>query len=306
MMVKENNSTEQGEKKDFFNNGRFQKVVRRTKFKQILLYTLISFLTVFIILSIFYFGSHKLIDNKIERDISKITERIYGSPVKGAGIVDYSIDITYGFLNAEGKITYYKKMGDRKIPWKTFTKVYPTIGKVKEKKDKTVEVFYTSAMERTVRYNPLNNEREIDFYYPHIGYHVLPQELEIATGLDENTLIEVALSFKNPMTVEEVGKTIGSENVEWLWLDKSDAEYFNDLNYSDSDFFHVLHGEDAYGFSVSEDYPYWEIEYFNKQSANTENKISGVLVVGTPSELERFLKVSIIRSSVIGVTINKY
>lgn len=305
-MDKKNDPLEQHEEKDFVSSATFQKAVKKTKLKQILLYTLLSFLSVIIFSIIVYFGSNALIEKKIDQEVSKVTKQIHGKPSKGAGIVHFDTSFSYGFLSAEGKITYYKKLGDKMIPWKIVTKSFPAIGKVKKITSKEVEVFYTNSKQRTVRYNDLNNERKIDFYYPHIGYNALPHELEIATSLDENTLIEVALSFKEPMTVEETRKAIGSKNVEWLWLDKSNVNYFNKLPENASDFSHVLHGEDAYGFPVSEDFPYWEQKYFKNRSNETEYTISGAIINGTPSELERFLKIDIIRASVIGVTIDKY
>ncbi|WP_042147612.1 anti sigma factor C-terminal domain-containing protein [Paucisalibacillus sp. EB02] len=292
------------EMKNFVSGPAFQKAVRKSKLNQILLLILISILTIFVFLFIIQYGSNMLINKKINQEVASLTEQIHASPNKGAGIVDFDTSFSYGFLSAEGKITYYKKLGDRMIPWEIVTKEYPAIGKTKKTNAHTVEVVYTSNQERTVRYNDLNNERKIDFYYPQIGYHVLPQELEIATTLDENTLVEVALSFKNSITVEEVGKAIGAKNVDWLWLDKSNADYFNELHDSEADYFHVLYGEDAYGFSVSEDNPYWEQEYF-KNSKN-EYPISGAIISGTPSELERFLEIDLIRASVIGLTIDKY
>ncbi|WP_165767928.1 anti sigma factor C-terminal domain-containing protein [Virgibacillus indicus] len=305
-MKKGNNLSGENEKKDFVSSARFQKTVKKTKLKQISLYILISFLTVSVFFIIIQFGSHTLINKKLEQDIARIAEQVHGTPVKGAGIVDFDTSISYGLLSAEGKITYYKKLGDRMIPWESITKVYPAIGKVKKTNTEKVEVFSTSNNKRTVRFNHLNNERMIDFYYPHIGYNSLPQELEIAAGLDKNTLIEVALSFERAMTVEEVGKAIGARNVEWLWLDKSNAKAFTELQFNETDFFHVLHGEGAYGFSVSEDYPYWNQEFFENKSTETEYPISGAIISGTPSELERFLEIDIIRTSVIGVTIDKY
>ncbi|WP_157998032.1 anti sigma factor C-terminal domain-containing protein [Ornithinibacillus scapharcae] len=163
------------------------------------------------------------------------------------------------------------------------------------------EILTVSNEERTVRYNQLNNEREIDFYYPHIGYHNLPNELEIALTLDENTLIEVALSFNKPMSKEEVWNSLGSDNVDWFWIDKSNSTTFNELPASEMDFDHVLFGKDAFGFSVSNDYP-----SLNSNNSEKNILISGAIVSGTPSELERFLELDIIRASVIGLTMDNY
>jgi len=153
---------------------------------------------------------------------------------------------------------------------------------------------------RVVRYNQLNNERIIDFYYPHINYSFLPQELDIITGLDDNMLIEVALSFNTPMTPGDLGKVLGYKNVDWLWVNlktMKEMEKIDDMKGPDS--VKVINGDNASGFGVSEQYPYADF-------LGADTIISGAVISGTPKELERFLNLDIIRASALGVTIDKY
>ncbi|WP_010093864.1 anti sigma factor C-terminal domain-containing protein [Ornithinibacillus scapharcae] len=298
--MEENKNTNHNQEKDFVSSTTFQKTVRKSKWKQVSLYIFISILTFSVFFILIQAGTNNLINKKMDQDMSKITQE-YLSGGKGAGIVDFDVKYTHGFLSTEAEITYYKKIGDRLIPWEVVTKEYPAFGKVKETTPTRVESYIVGKNERTVLYNHLNNERRINFYYPHIGYHILPQELEIATGLDENTLIEVALSFEESMKLKDVGEILGSKNVHWLWEDKSKANHFNELNESEVDFDHVLHGEDAHGFRIYQDSPIWEAENLDKQTL-----ISGAIVIGIPSELKRFLGLEIIRASVIGVTMDNY
>lgn len=283
--------------KDFVGNLAFQNTIRKTKFKQFILYLFISIISIIIMFVLMGLVSNYLIHNKIEEEKLQRTQQFFDGLV-GAGIVDFEVIYSHDFLSTKEQVTYYKKIGDRKIPWEVDTRSYPVIGDVKSINPTRGENFEVSNTQRTVRYNHLNNERKVDFYYPHIGYHNLPNELEIAVGLDENKLIEVAVSFEKALSPKELGGILGTKNVDWLWADESDSSHFNELGESEYDFDHVIFGEKAKGYLVSEENPYIKMD--------STVLISGALISGTPSELERFLDLDIIRASVIGVTLDLY
>ncbi|MFD2046560.1 hypothetical protein ACFSTA_20075 [Ornithinibacillus salinisoli] len=298
----ENKQPGQSQEKDFVSGAEFQKTVRKTKLKQLGLYILISILSIGILIAIISIGGQFIINKKIEEELSKTPiPFLSDEPVKGAGIESDEVFTAPGFLSVESKITYYKKVGDRRIVWDIKRKKYPIVGdaKVISNEFPRVETYLVGGEERTVRYNHLNNERQIDFYYPVIGYNILPQELEIATGLDENTLIEVALSFHEALSPKELGERLGYKNVGWLWIDQTSEEEIQELKKHEYDFDKVLYGEKAYGISISGETPYPEF-------VSNEYKISGAVISGTPQELERFQDIEEIRTSVIGLTIDKY
>lgn len=203
----------------------------------------------------------------------------------------------YNIFSVVSKSTYFKRIGNRRIVWDTVKKKFPAIGDIEviDRGSGLTDVArFNKEANRVVRYNEFNNERRVDFYFPGLYYDFLPQELKIATGLDENKLIEVALSFNEPKTMKQLGKTLGYKNVTWLWFDKtSEKEQWN------GDRLKVKHGEDAYGSLVSEGFPY-------TKSPMDNIMISGAIVSGTPKELQRFMDLEIVRASVIGATIDKY
>lgn len=290
---------------DFLTDSLFKRSIKKTRWKQFGLYTLISIVTVIIIFFTIHSGTQYLINKKIQADNPRQFNFRSDGLIKGAGFTNRSTRYHYNTFSVEGETIYYKRLGDRQIVWDTETKKYPAIGKV-EIIDRGSGMTEINQMDedakRVVRYNQLNNERIIDFYYPNIRYTFLPQEIDIATGLDEDTLIEVAISFNEPMTPSDLGKVLGYKNVDWLWVNsktKKQMEKINGMQGSDSDSIKVLNGDNAYGFGVSEDYPYSDLP-----SDNTT--ISGAVISGTPKELERFLNLDIIRASVIGATIDKY
>lgn len=283
--------------KDFVGSLAFQNTIKKTKFKQFSLYLFISIISIIIMFVLMSLVSNYVIHSKIEEEKLQRTQQFFDGLI-GAGIVDFDVIYSHGFLSTEEQVTYYKKIGNRKIPWEIDTRIYPVFGDVKSINPTRGENFEVSNTERTVRYNHLNNERKVDFYYPHIGYHNLPNELEIAVGLDENKLIEVALSFEKSLSPKELSDILGTKNVDWLWADEPDSSHFNELGESEYDFDHIMFGEKAKGYLVSEEKPYTQMD--------PTILISGALISGTPSELERFLDLDIIRASVIGVTLDLY
>ncbi|SES63415.1 Sigma factor regulator C-terminal [Oceanobacillus limi] len=301
----ENNKTGDQEEKDFVSSAKFQKTVRRSRLKQFSLYIVVSIVSITLLIVLLSIGGQYLMDKKIEKAERKAIENhpiVSEEPVKGAGIV--SIDTAYTTPNlfyVDSKSTYYKKVGDKKVVWDIVRKRYPAIGKVKtlgSKFVRTEEYLVNPRKERAIKYNHLNNERRIDFYYPELDYSFLSQELDNAVGLDENTLIEVALSFKEPLHIDELGDTLGYQNVDWLWADQTSEERITELKTSNYDN-RILSGEQAYGFLVSERSPY-------TNSRAKDYLISGAVVSGKPSELKRFQDLDIIRASVIGVTVDEY
>ncbi|WP_043933860.1 anti sigma factor C-terminal domain-containing protein [Bacillus sp. EB01] len=293
---------------DFLSDSLFQRSVKKTRWKQFGLYTLISIVTVIIFIFTIHLGTEYLLHKKIQAADNQQQQKFVSDRLlKGAGFTNRSTRYHYNIFSVEGETIYYKRIGNRQFVWDTKTKKYPAIGKV-EIIDRGSGMTEINQMDedakRVVRYNQLNNERIIDFYYPNIRYNFLPQELDIATGLDENTLIEVAISFNEPMTLSDLGEVLGYKNVDWLWVNsktKKQMEKINGMQDADSDSIKVLNGDNAYGFVVSEEYPY---SYSDLPNENTT--ISGAVISGTPQELERFLNLDIIRASVIGVTIDKY
>lgn len=287
---------------DFTSNSSFQKSVKKTKWKQILLYTVISIITLVIVSILVYSGSEYLTNKKIEQEQVQNDELFTKGYQQGAGITK-GTRYHHNLFSVIGKTTYFKTIGNRRIVWDTVTKKIPAIGDVEvinRGSGMTEVTHFNKEANRVVRYNKFNNERLIDFYYPGLSYDFLPRELKIATGLDKNKLIEVALSFNEPKTLKELGEKLGYKNVSWLWLDKASGKELKRLEEKwDDDTWKVKRGEDAYGFSVTEEYPYDE-------NTKDETTISGAVVTGTPEELERFQDLDFVRASVLGATIDKY
>ncbi|CAH2714599.1 hypothetical protein BACCIP111895_01771 [Neobacillus rhizosphaerae] len=318
---------------DFLSSPAMQKAIRKTKRKQTIKYVIITVLTMIILITGFFSSSQYLINKRIEKEDSTMFDTVHGANIQASG-GGYNYDL----FSVTSETRYRKTIGDRTILWDIKREKIPLFGRKEtlESGNGMVEVnSLNKSAQRYVRYNDLNNERKIDFYYPGLSYDFLPNELKIATGLDENVLIEVALSFNKPMTITEVSKQLGHDNVNWLWVDTTSVAQMKRMEKElDSDSNKTKGGGGAFGFDVNPEYSYSEkngqffmdtmdqlsqtdshkrsikeaLKGINENTQSTDGKIrlNGAVVTGTSAELRRFQNLDFIRASVLGATIDKY
>ncbi|MDR7238446.1 anti sigma factor C-terminal domain-containing protein [Neobacillus drentensis] len=330
--MSDHHEPKKGKNIDFMSSPSLQKAVKKSKRKQTIKYVIITILTTSILLTIVFMGSQYILTKRIQDQ-----DYLYNS-VHGANISDGGTSYNYNLFSITAETTYRKTIGDRSILWDKMTERVPLFGRIEtlERGSGMTEVnSLNEEAKRYVRYNDFNNERKIDFYYPGLSYDYLPHELDTAVKLDDNKLIEVALSFKEPMTILEATKQLGQENVNWLWVDTSSVAQMKRMEETlDSDSLKTKGGGGAFGFEVTPEFPYSEengdgfismLEQLrnkglHKSSINealkgikentlaTKGKIrlNGAVVTGTAAELKRFQKLKFIRASVLGATIDKY
>ncbi|WP_026564662.1 anti sigma factor C-terminal domain-containing protein [Bacillus sp. UNC41MFS5] len=330
--MSDNHEPKKGENIDFLSSPSLQKAVKKSKMKQTIKYIIITVLTTTILLTIVFMGSQYILTNRIQDQ-----DYFYNS-IHGANISVGGTSYNYNLFSITAETTYRKTIGDRSILWDKKTENIPLFGRIEtiERGSGMMEVnTLNEEAKRYVRYNDFNNERKIDFYYPGLSYDYLPHELDTAVKLDENMLIEVALSFKKPMTIIELAEKLGQENVNWLWVDTTSTAQMEYMETTlDQDSVKTKGGGGAFGFEVRSEIPYSEengkgfitmLEQLrnkgihksainealkgikeNIQTTNGNIRLNGAVVTGTPAELKRFQNLDFIRASVLGATIDKY
>ncbi|QKE72735.1 hypothetical protein HPK19_07895 [Arthrobacter citreus] len=326
---------------DFITSSSLQKVVKKSKRKQTIKYIFITLLTTMILLAALLYGGKyilnkrtNILNSRLEANLDTEYSTIHGANLLISGGVN-----NYELFSVTTDTRIYKTIGDRTILWDKKMERIPLFGSVKTLDQGSGSVEVTTLNEeahRYVRYNEFNNERKIDFYYPGLSYEYLPHELDIATELDKNKLIEVALSFNKPMTIEELNKQLGYKNVNWIWVDTSYKKQMDYMeNVLDSDDVKTKGGGGAFGITLSGGVPLSAkngVNYFlstlnelskkgshktsvkeallgikeNTKETNGEIRFNGAVVTGTAEELKRFKSLKFIRASVLGATIDKY
>lgn len=318
---------------DFLSSPSMQKAIKKTKRIQTIKYVIITVLTMTILLTVFFSGSQYLMNKRIEKEDSTMFGTIHGANIQASGG-----GFNYDLFSVTLETRYRKTIGDRTILWDIKREKIPLFGR-KETLESGNGMSEVNSLnvdaKRTVRYNDLNNERKIDFYYPELSYDFLPNELELVDRLNEDMLVEVALSFDEPMTILEASKQLGHDNVNWLWVDTTTVAQMKRMEKElNEDSLKTKGGGGAFGFDVYPESLYSEKneQFFmdtmeqlsqtdshkrsirealkgineNTQSTNGNIRINGAVVTGTPKEIQRFQKMEFIRASVLGATIDKY
>ena len=232
-MMSDNKSNDHSEELDFVTKPTFQQSVRKAKRRQTIKFFIIGSLSTLLILYALYLGASYALQKRIINDNDEqILSEIKGANVYRSGDKSF----TYGFLNATSQVWIEKTIGDRTIIWNTIKEQIPALGskKVIDNPRSVESSGFSDKLNRFVHYNSFNGEREVEFYYPHVKYDYLPNELEIATNLDENTLAEVALSFDKPYTLKELEELMGSEDVNWLWVNTEAQVEKQEMDWSDA------------------------------------------------------------------------
>ncbi|UOQ92890.1 anti-sigma factor [Halobacillus shinanisalinarum] len=320
------------EELDFVSSPSLQKAVKKAKWKQTIKFFVIGSLSTIIILYALFCGGQYLLQKRIGDH-----DKVLFSHINGANVFLNGGRYVYGFMNLSvvKHSTVKKHIGDREIIWNRKEIEIPIFGQkgVVNSGRFTEVISFSERFNRRVHYNNFNGEREVDFYYPQLEYDYLPNELEIATSLDENTLAEVALSFDQPYTLKELEDKMGSEHVNWIWVLTTTEKEFEKLSEPDQHYrpYTTLDGPSADGFQVHGDLTsgakrFLEIvqrlsEEGSYQSAakeiangiNQESfpnsddiRVTGAVVSGTPEELEGFQDLEIVRASTIGATTDLY
>lgn len=309
---------------NFTTSNSFQKSIKKAKRKQTLKYFIISLISTLIFLFALYQGAFYNLQKKL--DYSE--DDLLFSLINGANTQRGDVSYDYVFLKANSNISIEKIMGDRTIIWNELKEEIPAFGKenFNESNRFTQQIQFNELFNRKVQYNTFNGEREVAFYYPQLEYEFLPNELAIATKLDNNTLVEVALSFDKSYSVKEIQEIVGENNVTWLWVnttrqisDNSQAE--TTLNGASADGFHYWGGDytsSAKAFLTNlkqlgtkgkyQKVAQKMIDGINRDSFPevSDLSITGVVLTGTPTELEAFENLELVRASTIGATIDLY
>lgn len=319
---------------DFTSKSSFQNVMNKAKRKQTVKYFIITTITTIFLLAVIYIGSQQILEKRRADDKSGNYSLIHGANTH-QGSASPSDSNLFSYTQ---EITYVKQIGDRVILWDTDSVTTPLFGKRRINENGSETKIFSEREKRYVNFNQLNGEREIEFYFPQLTYTYLPNEITAATELGNNKIVEVALSFKKPLTLHEASKILGTDNVNWLWVDTStDAqvkEYKKEALMKENERHAITQGGGwAYGFEVMDsDFEIGGQFFLNiiktlsledgnyqskvKKLANSINeksspkvsdiRISGAVVTGTPKELERFNNIDIIRASLIGATVDIY
>lgn len=310
----------------------FEKLVKKAKKRTIIKMVLISLVISVIVLFGLYFIGDTVMKLKMEKE-TYLDSAWNG--VRGANIEERGGIFNYSLTSATAKTKLVKIVGGIPIPWGEQEKVFTIFGSSRLISNHGPSGLGYSDDERIPMY--YEGERVVEFFHPQVKYTQIYDDRTLLNKIDDNTVVEMAFSFDDGYSMEEVNEVF-KEQLAWYWVDtfskdeiENDTKFNEDENFRDS----TIHGFEAYGFSYNRNAETYSAADFisilervkedggdyqedaEKIITNITNqgkiklepqnlKIIGVIVTGKPSDLIKFSDESMIRGATLGATTDQY
>lgn len=252
-----------------------------------------------------------------------------------------------GFLSGKTEYNLYKVVEGVPIPWltkKTVYNVFPFLpfaniggsanGLIISLPDPDM---IREGYEYTRSYNGLNGQRLMEFYIPDVNYNgKVLNDLSILEQMDQDKLVEMAISFDKEYSLAEVRKMIPDKLTQvWYWVDTyDDKKYFEPYKDGNGNMSYAnpLNESWLFGFGIHLDGPQinekdfiasleqglkGKYEYeFNRiynylrgdkaKPSESDIRILGVVLTGNAKELQILKGQSYVRGAALGAVVDKY
>jgi hypothetical protein len=322
----------------------FAKIIGKARRRTILRNAVISALVLFfliILLGFTWLSIMRWSEANARRDIELFSE-ITSPNIEESGVQQEGNGLFEGILT----FNRYKEIEGIPVDWSERVMTYSLFGGVSRfAGDHSPIQIQDESVGQLKSYDRETKQRMLNFYHPEVEYNLIANELGELESFSDVTIAEVALSFDQSYTPEEVRDSLPEGlTLKWYWTDTystADIERMNvhqdqagEGNSTRSNTSPELATE-VYGFgeiienpSMSEQRFINNIEvglsiedgkYFGEferihnnlkgeSTSLTEDKIKiiGAVVTGAATDLPLLENLEMIRASVIGVTVNQY
>jgi hypothetical protein len=250
-----------------------------------------------------------------------------------------------GYFKYERTYDIGKRIGSRVLFAGSITDSFSGIGK-KEFYNKESYMISNIPLSQDInkRYSNVYGLRQLYFLYPYVTYgkdiysygtdkNKVSKD-EVKTGkenvindfsflneIEENKIVEMALSFTKQYTYDEVNKMINSNLITFYWVDNSSEEEKNcNIEFSNPAF-HVVgikstdmageYHDDVDGRmlefkdAINQLRNLGDTQYIDNIDENNI-KLNGVVIVGSPKELKALQNNPMIKHAIIGNVVDKY
>ena len=322
------------------NSNSFDRIVRKAKRRSILRNIVISlFVMVFLVITLGFswLSIMRSSQENAMRDIELFSE-ITQPNVEELGVQNMGNGLFEGILY----FNRYKEIGGIPINWSDHVVTFSLFGGVSQLTGDHMPIQLIDENDGQTRYYERETKQRImQFYHPEVTYNDIRNDLNSLNKFSDETLVEVALSFDQIYTPDEVREFIpDGVTLKWYWADTyTNIEVLKEIDKE------TVNGEkinipsspelatDIYGFdefladpSKSEEKFIEDIEmglsveggkYFGEferiysylkgesstLTADTVN-VLGAVVTSTAAELTKLEDLDMIRASVFGVTVH--
>ncbi|WP_033542138.1 anti sigma factor C-terminal domain-containing protein [Planococcus sp. CAU13] len=304
----------------FPGDGDFSKLVKKARRKSLIRTILVSVVVSgLLIFGLMWLGTYLMYKNmETEMDYFYATESIRGANVETGGS-----HYNYTPFSASVMTSSMKYVAGVPVPWEKREKNFSMFGASQPVQASSYSGRGSIEDDRMIMY--FEGERLIEFYSPELDYEFLPDERPLLEEIDGNKVVEMAFSFDAAYGLEEVEEQF-AELADWYWVDVS-TPVGGELQ-------QPVYGNEAYGFFGGRDVResagmfIRQLDWLRNEKgdfqedagriydaiagdgasevAADELAISGVVVTGSPEELQAFADLPVVRAAVLGATTDKY
>jgi len=287
-----------------------QKALKKAKRKQWVIITLISMIVCVILL----FAFNRLGNYLSAQNTARLHDNLFLQHAVSQPNVTINSQVMANSSMFGGNIitNRSKNINGYLVPWSTLTSSYSWFGASIDHNE-LIPGFHSSG-DNNYEYDKQTKQKVATFYHPAIKqyYDGVQNQLEAVVQL-ENQVAEVAISFKEPLTMEQVRENIPeSLNIAWLYMTSKivdEAPGPSGLpvyGYADSE----LSKESFDGFienlkKYDENESMEEIQKYIDENENKpfyEVTVLGVMVTGRTENFNELLRKEFIRGASVGVT----
>ena len=252
-----------------------------------------------------------------------------------------------GFLSGRIEFNMFKVIEGVPIPWLTKKTVYNVLPLFSfaspsgSDNGLTLSIpdsdMHKENFEYSRDYNGQNGQRQMMFYIPDVNYNEkVLNDLSIVKKMNEDKLVEMAISFDKSYSLAEVQAMIPAELTQmWYWVDTYDntkyLEPYNDGN-GNMSYANPMRDGWVYGFGIHLDGPeitgkdfisslergldgtyqyefnriYNYLKGEKAQPDETDIRLYGVVLTGTAKEIQILSGQPYVRGAVLGAVVDKY
>ena len=318
-----------------FDEKQAKKIMRKAKFWSTIKIIGITVIVTPIVLFVLWYGFRSLsLDNaqKAMDDVMLFNE--ISAP--NVHISNQTFDSNW--FGGEIQTKTYKVLGDKPYIWEpiegnynlfgTISKSYGSYGPIQLEASESLK-----ESNQFERFNAYTGDRELFFYHPKISYDVYKDNISELNQFGETTLVELGLSFDQGYSFDEIkSKLPPNVQVVWWWVDTYTNERLDfmrqgqDTISADSPLLYGFHSEqskpkaqqsqnneidsfirniehlrESKNFEWETDQVYQALIGNNGTLDESDVKIIGAVVTGTPEQLELLQGKTYIKASTLGV-----
>lgn len=305
-----------------FTSDGIDKIVRQAKRKSIVRTIIISTIAMIVLGTIMMIGNASIV-NRAHNQAMEENQLLY--KISQPNVKQSGSKFDYGILSGSYSYHKYKVIKDKVVPWGEEQQTFNAFG------HNNPSTEYDTVREANRYFNPSNGQRSMLFYHPWFDYVTMENDLQLIHTAPDDAVMEVALSFDQPYSVDEVQAFFPlHKKITWYWANDYNAndkqQLQQGLHDSGNTAAHVygFHAttEEWEGGEAQDEQDYFAIVKELKNSGGydhivnrlltsakenqQEGLILGVVITGTKEELLKLEQTPYIRAVSLGAVAREW